>query len=284
MVTDDPAADLAFEHAPVGLALLRPDGRFVRVNRALCELLAYTEQELLHRRSQDVTHPDEDPDPIPPALRAGASTAVVEQRYLTARGEVIWVSVAMALLRDVDGEPRFLVAQVQDVTERKRVEEDLRHAADHDGLTGLLNRRRFERDLAHQVEVSRRYGQPAAVILLDLDRLKHVNDTRGHRAGDELLVLMARLLERRVRASDVLARLGGDEFAVLLLHTPPDEALALAEALVDAVRGTAPYGCTASAGVAPFGEGAPDAAELLALADGAMYAAKRGGRDRALIA
>lgn len=284
MVTDDPAADVAFEHAPVGMALLRPDGAFVRVNRALCELLAYRGDELLRLRCQDVTHPDEDPDPVSAELREGAARTIVDKRYLTAHGEPLWVSVATAMVRDDDGEPRFLVAQVQDVSERRRLEEDLRHAADHDPLTGLLNRRRFARDLAHQVEVSRRYGAPAAVILLDLDYLKQVNDTRGHRAGDQLLGLVARMLGRRVRASDVLARLGGDEFAVLLPHTNPDEALALAEALVDAVRAAAPYGCTASAGVAPFGIGAPDAAELLARADAAMYTAKRGGRNRAVLA
>jgi diguanylate cyclase (GGDEF)-like protein len=196
----------------------------------------------------------------------------------------VWVSVAIAPVRGGAGEPRLLVTVAHDVSERRRLEEDLRHAAEHDDLTGLLNRRRFERDLARQVDLCRRYGETAAVVLLDLDRLKEVNDTLGHRAGDELLTYVAALLEGRLRGSDVLARLGGDEFAVLLPRADAPEALSVAEALIAAVRDGAPFGCTASAGVAVVAGAGQAAADVLAAADTALYAAKHAGRDGAVLA
>jgi diguanylate cyclase (GGDEF)-like protein/PAS domain S-box-containing protein len=279
------AADEAFAHAPIGMALQRPDGHFVRVNRALCDLLGYSEPELLRRTRHEITHPDDQhAHGAEDALRRAEACATVDERYLTATGTVVWVAVADALVRDAAGAPSTIVSVVQDVSERKRVEDDLRHAADHDDLTGLPNRRRFERDLARQIEVCRRYGEPAALVLLDLDHLKRVNDTRGHRAGDELLEFVGGLLTARLRASDLLARLGGDEFAVLLPHTTAGEALAVAEALVDAVRGGAPFGCTASAGVALLDRDAIGAADVLAASDRALYAAKHGGRDGAVLA
>ncbi|HEU4658397.1 MAG TPA: diguanylate cyclase [Capillimicrobium sp.] len=282
---DIPTADEAFDHAPAGMAILTIDGRLLRVNRALCELLGYDEAELLARNAGDLVAADGRPGPrVRDLARGHAARVTVDRRLLTASGQAIWVSVAVAVLRDADGEPRALVAQLHDVSERKRLEDALRHAADHDVLTGLRNRRRFEADLAHRIELCRRYGERAAVVLLDLDRLKEVNDTDGHLAGDRLLVAVARILERRLRASDTLARLGGDEFAAILPHVRPSAALTVAETLVRAVADEAPAGCTASAGVVVIAGDAADASAVMAAADRAMYAAKRGGRDRAVLA
>ncbi|HEY8584514.1 MAG TPA: sensor domain-containing diguanylate cyclase [Capillimicrobium sp.] len=272
------------DHAPAGIAVMALDGRFLRVNPAMCELLERSEAELLTLTAGDVVDPAGRPRPRVRQTVLAQGRVTVDRLFVSASGRAFWASLAAALVRADDGEPRAVVIQVTDVSERKRIEDDLRHAADHDALTGLLNRRRFELDLAHQVELCRRYSESAAVVMLDLDHLKRVNDTHGHPAGDALLVAVARILEGRLRASDTLARLGGDEFAAILPHVRRAAALKLAESLVVAIAEEAPHGCTASAGVVVIDRDAPGAAEVLAVADRAMYEAKRGGRGRATLA
>jgi diguanylate cyclase (GGDEF)-like protein len=174
----------------------------------------------------------------------------------------------------------------RDVSERKRFEDQLMDLANHDPLTGLFNRRRFNEELERHLSTARRYGMTGALLFLDLDQFKDVNDSRGHRAGDDLLVALARLLRERLRETDVIARLGGDEFAVLLPHTEPQEASMVAHAILDGIRSQtftiagSPFGVTASIGVALFPLHASAASELLSCADLAMYEAKEQGRNR----
>lgn len=161
--------------------------------------------------------------------------------------------------------------------------EQLNAMAEHaatDELTGLYNRRSFERTLAREVERSRRYGVCASLLLLDLDGFKALNDTHGHPAGDRVLRYVAAMMCRHLRATDVPCRLGGDEFAVILCDTPSTEALAVAERIrADVERAFARAAVTVSAGVASVPTHAATAEQLLASADGALYAAKRGGRN-----
>ena len=160
--------------------------------------------------------------------------------------------------------------------------------ADHDPLTGLLNRRKFEAELDRHVEHIRRYGPEGAVLVLDLDHFKTINDTLGHNAGDQLIVSIASVLRQRLRASDILARLGGDEFAVLLPKADRDEAAEVADAIVAAIRtnttllGGERKTVTSSLGIAMFtadGE-QPNGESILIEADLAMYDAKEAGRDQ----
>ncbi len=179
--------------------------------------------------------------------------------------------------------------RLEEAASRRRYEAELRHMADHDPLTGLLNRRAYERSLNEHLERGERYGHAGAVMVLDLDSFKEVNDTLGHRAGDELIVRVAGALGSRLRDSDTLARLGGDEFAILTPRGGRAEAETLAQSLLEVVRREhAPRGpggrsrpITASIGVAPL-EGAEQlsAEEALINADLAMYDAKEAGRDR----
>jgi diguanylate cyclase (GGDEF)-like protein len=162
---------------------------------------------------------------------------------------------------------------------------ELRRQARHDSLTGLKNRRRFDEELGAELARSRRYGVPGAVLMLDLDHFKQVNDTLGHAAGDRVIAEVAEVLRERARETDVLARLGGDEFAIILPRCELMEAQAVAGELQTAIRerleaedGTPRI--TVSIGIAPFGAGPPRSAEsVLARADSAMYAAKGAGRD-----
>jgi diguanylate cyclase (GGDEF)-like protein len=174
----------------------------------------------------------------------------------------------------------------RDVSDRKRFEEQLIHLANEDPLTGLLNRRRFHEDLVQRLAASRRYGVAGALLFIDLDQFKDVNDSLGHRAGDELLVEVAELLKAALRDTDVVARLGGDEFGVLLPHTDAGEAMSLASRILNAVRSRTFVGggqhlaTSASIGVALYPVHSTDADELLAFADLAMYDAKSAGRGR----
>ncbi len=169
-----------------------------------------------------------------------------------------------------------LYGRATDVTDRKQIEEELHFLARHDQLTGLANRRKFEEDLGRHLARTRRYGWRGALLSVDLDGLKSVNDSRGHAAGDDLLKLAAQRMSHVLRTSDVLARLGGDEFAILLPEADPLNARAVAEKIAKALAAPEPDGTApiASIGVATIEEQI-GAEELFARADRALYAAKR---------
>ncbi|HYI36986.1 MAG TPA: EAL domain-containing protein [Thermoleophilaceae bacterium] len=286
----------AFADAPIGMALTNLDGTFREVNQALADLTGYPAEELEGKHFSAITHPDDvaaDAERIRAVLEGEADTFKNEKRYLHASGNVIWVSVQGAAIRDADGRPVHLLQQVVDVSERRSYEAKLQHMADHDPLTGLLNRRSFERELEEHTSRVDRYGAEGAAIVLDVDHFKYVNDTHGHNVGDELIVRVAQVLRERLRDTDVLARLGGDEFAVLLPREKPESATAVAEDLLEQVRtvtspggsGTRPRRLTASVGVAAFtGEDGLTGEDVLVNADLAMYDAKEAGRDQVSVA
>src|SRR6202035_2983860 len=123
----------------------------------------------------------------------------------------VWVMVSASLVRGTGGEPLYCIRQLQDIEERKHYESELGYLVEHDPLTGLLNRHGFVRELTHEMAYARRYGGGGAVVLLDLDDLKYVNDRWGHDVGDEVLTEIARIVSERLRETDSFARLGGDE-------------------------------------------------------------------------
>ena len=176
----------AFEEAPIGMALTSPDFRFLRVNRALCQITGYTPAQLEGLPVASITHPDDlkaDWEARGAMLEGEMSSHRAESRYLHAAGSAVWVMINSTLVRDADGVPLHFLSQMQDITESRRHEAELRHMADHDPLTGLLNRRSFERELERHVSYVERYGPKGAAIVLDLDHFKTINDTLGHSAG-----------------------------------------------------------------------------------------------------
>ena len=210
-----------------------------------------------------------------------------ELRDRRKNGELYISRQVIAPVHEADGTIGHFVSVSEDITEQKRQEARIRHLAVHDFLTGLPNRFALEENLKQTVARSRR-GRQGALLLLDLDNFKAVNDTAGHPTGDRLLIALAKLLTNIVRESDLLARLGGDELAVLLDNASADEALALAERLRQAVDefrypwGAEVFAPTTSIGVAVI-DGNLDSAEILALADAALYAAKDQGGNRVVL-
>jgi diguanylate cyclase (GGDEF)-like protein/PAS domain S-box-containing protein len=276
----------AFEHAPVGSALVTPDGYYRRVNQALCDFLGYSEQELLTMRWQDVTAPSRlavDTEQTTKLLKGEISSYQLEKEYVHARGHVVWGRLSASLVRDWQGDPLFFVCQIEDIDARKLAEERLIQQALHDPLTGVGNRLLFMDRLGHALARADRHSSPVAILFFDLDHFKVVNDTLGHRAGDEVLITTAKRIQAVLRPSDTVARLGGDEFAILCEDMAAEHdaviiAQRLCESFLDpmAVQGET-VAVTASIGIA-FAQKGDDADSLLGHADAAMYRVKEGGR------
>jgi diguanylate cyclase (GGDEF)-like protein/PAS domain S-box-containing protein len=285
----------AFDEAPIGMAIRSVDGRFLRVNQALSDITGYKREELERMTYREITHPDDlarDERGYKQVMAGSSAFYRTEKRYIHADGHAVPVDLSATLVRDGEGNPLHVLTQVQDITERKRFEGQLQYLADHDSLTGLFNRRRFEEELTRELDSATRYGGRLAVLAIDLDDFKYINDSLGHSIGDELIGLVGEALRARLRRSDVLARLGGDEFAVILPRIEESTALEVAESLIAAVGSVDLVGLgarrggkvSASVGIAMF---EPDstltAEELLVEADIAMYDAKEAGRSRAVI-
>ena len=275
------------------IVVLDADGRLVRWNRACEELLGYRQAELEAPFALLKLVPLPERNGAEACMRAllgGDSPLTAEFHWRTRAGDLRLIEWSLAALSDARGEITHMVGTGIDVTEARRSDEEriegearLRHMADHDALTGLFNRRRFEEELDRHIAHGRRYGMTGALLLLDLDDFKRVNDTHGHGMGDSVLTAVAMVLRRRLRESDVLARFGGDEFAVLMPVGGASRARELARLLSSAVRNdvATPAGrLSASVGIAVLDESS-SSDELLSRADDAMYAVK--GSKRAAV-
>jgi diguanylate cyclase (GGDEF)-like protein/PAS domain S-box-containing protein len=272
------------------IVVIDVQGRLVRWNRACEQLLGYTAAELEAPQALlDLVPAAERPsaEAATRLLMAGESPVHAEFHWRTRDGELRLIEWSTTALTGPGGEITYMVGTGIDVTAARRwdeqraaAEERLRHMADHDPLTGLCNRRRFEEELERHIAHGRRYGMSGALLLLDLDDFKQVNDGFGHRAGDRVLTTVGEVLRHRLRESDVVARFGGDEFAVLMPVGGIGEASELADLLADAICRDVPSPAGplyASVGIALLDE-STTSDEILSEADDAMYADKRAAR------
>ena len=286
---------IAFMHAPNGIALLSTapgsEGCFLDANPAVGRQLGYDGEDLIGRCLLDFMHPEAragESETLEALLRATEADTHAERRFVRGDGRDVWLQIGASVVRDGGDRPLYAVAHLQDVTDARRHEAELRHLADHDGLTGLVNRRCFGARLEAALAEADLDDRPAAVLVVDLDNFKGVNDTYGHAVGDELLRRVADALRSRVRAGDVVARLGGDEFGLLLPDVTTERARAVAGELLAAVEreaavpiGDASVRVTASIGVSTLDASTRATGEaLLSDADTAMYEAKGSGRNR----
>jgi diguanylate cyclase (GGDEF)-like protein/PAS domain S-box-containing protein len=212
--TNSKAYSGTFDNAAIGMAVVSTDGSWLQVNESLCKLLGYSEQELRATSFQRLTHPEDlrhVQSYIQRVLEGYIQSHEQEKRYLHEHGHTVWVQWHVSLLKDSETGTKRLFFQVQDISDRKKAEEKLTQ----DTLTGLPNRARFY-DLL-KLRVSRKQSnKQCAVLLLDVDRFKLVNDSLGNASADQLLIQIAQRVKTCMRQGDVLARVGGDEFAVLL--------------------------------------------------------------------
>ncbi|MDX6529077.1 MAG: hypothetical protein QOH41_1367 [Blastocatellia bacterium] len=282
----------AFDYAAIGMALVSPQGAWLRVNRSLCELVGYSEQELLDANFQAVTHPDDlrnDLANLYRLMQGETPTCQVEKRYVHRLGQIVWALNSVSLVRDTDNNPVHFIFQIQDITERKRAEAALQSLSLVDELTGLYNRRGFLAVTEQHLASIRRNDRVPVILYADLDGLKEINDSLGHHEGDRALATAAEIFKEAFRSTDIVARLGGDEFVVLAALDPEEEAESLTRRLQDRFRasnqrGSRAYDLSISVGLAHFDDEESHSIEdLMARADRAMYQDKRRKRSRQMV-
>ncbi len=284
---------LAFDGNMAAMATADLEGHVLQANRAFCEMLGRAEEEIIGVSFMDYTHPDD--LAISEAINRQIALGEVDQlryhkRYLHKNGGIVFAEVSKSLSRDDNGAPAFEITSIRDVTEERTLAAELSHQALHDSLTGLPNRALFEDRLSRAHDRAVRQGTQSALLLMDLDDFKGVNETLGHHTGDQLIVALARRLEKVTRSSDTLARFAGDAFIYLaegLAHA--EEAQAVAERLLGVLAepfvlaGTnVKQSASLGAVVCDPGENA-DCTELVQDVDTAMHEAKSQGKARTVL-
>ena len=292
-----------FENAPYSIIETDADGLIRAMNVAAEKLTGYSRDAMIGKHSVTIFHdpnelsrrPDKAnaSDIVEPSgfelLTAKAAQGEVDERewtYVRNDGSTLPVHVAVTAIRDGSGDLNGFVAIASDITERKQLMTYLSHMASHDQLTGLPGRTLLRERIAEAIEKAILHGRKVAVFVVDLDHFKRLNDSLGHRAGDEVLVGMAERMRQSLRRSDTLGRLGGDEFVVVMPHIATlTDVERCAKRLVDRVSSTAVVGdlevnLTASVGVCVYPDFAEDVDSLLERADAATYAAKENGRNQ----
>src|SRR5581483_2583240 len=277
----------AFVHSTIGMALVSLEGRWLQANAALSSMLGYSADELLQTTFQALTHPEDLAADLALVRRLTAGeieSYSMEKRYFHKQGHTIYALLSVSLVRAAANQPRYFISQIQDITARKRYEEDIRYLANHDPLTGLASATLLDDRLATAMARTSRSGDKLmALLFVDLDRFKVVNDSLGHAFGDRLLKMAAERLQGCMRSSDTVARRGGDEFVVLVEDlAAPEDALFAAHKIQQALaRPMLIDGkelvTTATIGAALYPADGNTAERLLTNAEAAMHRAKLEG-------
>jgi len=278
-----------FENAVEGIFQTSPDGSILKANEAMARIFGYASTtEMMEALGGNVESAYLEPGyraQLLDALQKNDAVTGFECQILKKGGDVAWVSVSARAVRDENGEIARLEGLTEDITEAKRRELELKKRATHDELTGLPNRNFFRSQAEHMLAQAKRTGTPLAMLYIDLDDFKDVNDSFGHHAGDEVLRQIAGRLTGRLRKSDFLARIGGDEFFAILWNMDcQDKTLDIARGIVEDVhRPCQGQGWTclvgASVGVSLYPGDGESVEELVKKADQAMYQAKRLGKN-----
>ncbi len=301
----------AFTYAAIGMALVGTDGRWLRVNEAVCRIFGYTEHELLNIDFQTITHPedlDADLEQVQQLLEGLQDTYQIKKRYIHRNGSEVWGRLTVSVVRNQASEPQYFISQIDDITAQVNAENALKvrqrqleaanqrldELARTDPLTGLANRREFLDRLEQEVQRSQRNGQPLCVVVMDVDHFKDYNDTHGHPEGDLALKTVADTLRQTCRDMDIVARHGGEEFALVLPETSSREGREVADRIRQSVAaiGSLKRRISASLGIKAFEPGSqrhitPAAVQVSALledTDEALYEAKSGGRNQVRLA
>lgn len=281
--------DTLLDTAQALILTLDKDGNIQLVNHYAQWISGFSKNEISGKPLSFILAEEDNPDAVETILNQiheGTSSHGRHHTDLkTKHGDRVHMAWYHSKLK-ISESDYLLITVALDITDRKRIEENLGHLANNDPLTGLYNRRRFTEEMEHVISTSHRYDHASALLFFDLDNFKDVNDLSGHHAGDELLTRVADVLRRESRESDVLARLGGDEFAVILKETTETDAFVSAKRFCKALNkiqlqvGPHTHQVSSSIGVALYPEHGNDLKSVLANADMAMYKAKEEGRNR----
>ena len=278
-----------FESAAIGIGIGDLEGRILEVNPALPRLFGARPEDLSGQRVDDLVHPEDSPgvwDAYKELVAGKRDHFQFDKPYFRHDGQVVWTHLTCSLIRDEEGRPQYQVAMLEDITDRYRLQERLRHQATHDSLTGLLNRAAFFERLEAVFEAPDP-GARFALCYVDLDGFKVINDSLGHEAGDQLLTAVATRLEAAITPlGHLVARLGGDEFVVLLENCGGEqEAVDVAKTLLAALDGPVLVGdhrlsVGASIGVLERTVATTTPMAAVRAADLTLYRAKEEGRGR----
>ena len=280
-----------FDEAPIGISRCAPDGRIIEVNHAYAEIHGYRREDMVGMPIRDLIHPDDrqaNKENFARLLSGEVDRFHMERRSLRADGGTAWVSLNGSVVRDAQGNPLFMIGQVEDITERHALREQLALHAVTDPLTGLPNRKLFMEHLDVALHDAESNGRHVALMFLDLDRFKLVNDGIGHDAGDRLLQRVGQRLQHALRPEDFLARFGGDEFTVLCEVDDEDDVAEIVGRLRKSMATPVSEAdfeqfVTLSIGVALSTSDTMLPSALLRSADIAMYRAKRSGPGRYVV-
>ncbi|HEX8947482.1 MAG TPA: EAL domain-containing protein, partial [Dissulfurispiraceae bacterium] len=298
-ITDRKRAELAlkqseerfraiFEKNAVGIVIVDKERRILDCNPIFLRMLGYAKEELAGRHASTITHPDDEPETASLFKRTLAERREgfrAQKRYVRKDGSFLWGDLLISFSYDEHGSPEFIVAMITDITEHRKMEDTIRHQAHHDALTNLPNRLLFTDLLSNALVQARRNRSLLAVMFLDLDRFKVINDTMGHTFGDKLLQGVAEALRRSVRESDIISRIGGDEFTILLPSiSQAEDAAKIAQKIIQQfgkpfIVNSHELHISTSLGISLYPNDGEHAETLLKNADIAMYHVKEFGRN-----
>jgi diguanylate cyclase (GGDEF)-like protein/PAS domain S-box-containing protein len=274
-----------FENAIEGIFQTTPEGRYLSANPALARLYGYDSPDALIAVLQDIEHQlyvePHRREEFKGEMQVRGRVTNFESQVYVRDGSVIWISENARAVRGADGQIRYYEGTVEDITDRKMAERRMAHQATHDGLTGLPNRYLLQDRIEQAIRQATREKTNVGVLFIDLDRLKEVNDTLGHQAGDELIRIVSQRLRRCLRTGDTVARIGGDEFVLLLPSLLTEGAIAQAKRRVlEATSASCQINgrevtTSCSVGASLFPRDGNDAEALLKRADEAMYGEKQ---------
>lgn len=294
----DDKFEVCFKEVAIGLAFIDLKGKFICVNKTLCQFLGYEENELIQVTFQELSLAEDLEESfvwIKASLAGEIDHSFTKiKRYRHKAGHLVWAKLTTTLIRNGNNEPDYFLSSIQDISELKQAEnaldnsliklrkayKELQKSSSIDGLTGVYNITSFKKLLFYSFEQYKRYQTPATLVFIDLNDFKNVNDVYGHLNGDKALISLATKLQNIVRQSDSVGRYGGDEFAVLLSNTSIEEATDLCNRIGNHFEFTSEEGDVIqvgmSVGVSPLSYDMFTVEQWLSKADELMYKHKKG--------
>jgi diguanylate cyclase (GGDEF)-like protein/PAS domain S-box-containing protein len=263
-------------------------GNLTFFNYSLCQIWGYPEDELMGMNNRQYTDKENAKklfQTFNEVYRTGKPAKAFNWQIRSKDGKKIFIEASISLKKDSSGKPIGFQGLTRDISERKQLEEEIHYQATHDALTGLANRLMFGQMLNHTIESAKRHQRQFAVLFIDLDRFKIINDTLGHDAGDQLLQEIGARLKQTLRAADLIARLGGDEFIILIEDVSDANHVATVahKIIANIIKPLTIMGqecrITASIGISIYPKDAEDEQSLMKNADLAMYLAKEEGKN-----